>query len=375
MPDFPALAYHPVRLAWCRAALRGLIRRWGIYLLVGMLILGGSGAHALAAMSGLVAWSVLPLLHATQQSFQQTLLMGLIYALIGGALHWALSPLLWPRTWDEAERALPIAVAERRSSDLIMTLLGLTPLFLVYLAGVAVWWVQSPAWIAPLWATALCLLLASMGLSVALGVALLGRRRSLSMRTASARARRVAGAVPSGLQPRSTTMTLVLVPLWRGPAQRCGRWCVLSTLSLFSLAACVAAWPQWTSWWLAAVATLGQATCSRLNGLIATELGGLHDACAALPVRPAWLRRARLLLALTPLLIGQALLLGILVNSGMSLQSGALAAYLTVMLLGNAALNAAAGHPPRPEEAQARVSWWLLILVATIALASEVVLR
>jgi hypothetical protein len=373
MPDFPTLAYHPVRLAWCRAALFALIRRWGIYLLVGVLILGGSGASALAAMSGLVAWSVLPLLHATQQSALQALLMTLAYALFGGALLWALGPLLWPRAWAEAESALPIRRPDQRASDLIVTLLGLTPLFLVYLAGVAVWWGKSPAWMEALWTQALCLLLASMGLSVVLGVALLAWRRRLTV--GPARNYRHAGAARTSLRPRSLAMTLLFLPLWRGPAQRSGRFLLLSLLALQGLVAGLALWPHWTSWWLAGFAALAQATSSRLNGLIALELGGLHEACAPLPVRPDRLRLARLALALAPLLLAQGLLLGALAYARVSVQTGVLAACLAAMLLGNLALNVAASSQPRPQDAAARVSWWLLILVATIALASEVVRR
>ena len=52
------LSYHEVRMSACRALLRRFIRRWVIYLTVGMLLLGGAGGATLPALKGLAAGEI-----------------------------------------------------------------------------------------------------------------------------------------------------------------------------------------------------------------------------------------------------------------------------------------------------------------------------
>ncbi len=379
MFEFSKRSYSQIRLAWCRWALIGLMRRWGIYVLVGLLVLGGAGSSALAAITALAAWSVLPLLQAAQQSVGQAVVLTLVYALVGGMLVWGLSPVLWPRAWAEVERALPIVERERRFSDLTVVLLGLTPLFVVYFVGAAIWLMKAPAWFQPVRSWALIMLLTSMALSLALGVAILWWRRGLPATSAPAwpvpKSRR--RVVSSSRRPTlSTAMALVLLPLWRGPAQRSGRFLALSLLALLACETSLMVWPLYTSWWLAAFAALAQALTTRLNVLVTTELGALHGACAALPVSTRWLQMARRGVAMAPLVLGLALLPTALAHSAVALQTTAWIAYLAALPLGNMALIAASGAPPKvqgSEDAAARVSGWLVILVLSLALASEVV--
>ena len=93
MSQFSNLSYGQVRLAWCRMALVNLIRRWGIYVLVGLLVLGGAGSSAVAAMTAFAAWSVLPLFQSALQPIGQAFLMTFGYALVGGMVVWGLSPI------------------------------------------------------------------------------------------------------------------------------------------------------------------------------------------------------------------------------------------------------------------------------------------
>lgn len=353
-----------------------LMRRWGIYVLVGLLVLGGSGPSAVA----LAAWSVLPLFQAARQSIGQALMLTLGYALVGGMVVWGLSPVLWPRAWAEAERALPIAERERRLSDLTVVLLGLTPLFAVYFAGAAIWLVKAPAWFQLVQSWALIMLFTSMALSLAFGVAILWWRRGLPLTSTPVwpgrKGRRHAVSASSGRQTLSSAMALVVIPLWRGPAQRSGRFFLLSLLALLTCDAGLMVWPLHASWWLAAFAALAQALMTRLNVLVSTELGALHDACAALPITGRWLQTARHAVVIAPLIIGQAMLLAALAYSPVAVQTTVWVAYLVALPLGNMALVAASSARSKmqqSEDAAALVSWWLVILVLSLALASEVV--
>ncbi len=377
MSTIQLLSYGQIRLAWCQAALLGLLRRWGIYLTVGVLVLGGAGSSALA----LAAASVLPLLHAAQQDPLTALFITLAYTLAGGGLVWGLAPLLWPRAWAEVERALPLAPGDQRLSDLATVLLGLTPLFAVYLAGAAIWWAKSPPWLLAVWARALGLLITAMALSVALGVAILWRRRSLPVSATSQR------RASDGAHGRSPTpgprlwvvaRALLWLPLWRGRAHRSAHFLGLNLLTLWACASGLTLWPQHAAWWLAAFALLAQAFSTRSSSLLHSEREPLHAACAALPLSALWLSRSRQIVALAPLLSGLLALCLALAWACPFVQPEVLCAYAAVMLGGNVALNATAARnsaSPRKEDAAARVTWWLVIAVLQIALASEVVAR
>jgi hypothetical protein len=380
MGQFSNLNYGQVRLAWCRTALISLIRRWGIYVMVGLLVLGGAGSSAVAAITAFAAWSVLPLFQSALQPIGQAFLMTIGYALVGGMVVWGLSPVLWPRAWAEAERALPIAEREQRISDLIVVLLGLTPLFAVYFAGAAIWLVKAPAWFQPVQSWALGMLLTSMALSVAFGVVVIGHRRGLAVSSTPARTGRKGRCgtrrATNYQQTLSRALALVVIPLWRGPAQPSGRFFLLSLLALLTCVASLMAWPLHAAWSLAAFAALAQVLTTRLNVLVSTELGPLHDACAALPITELWLQSARHGVVMAPLIISQTLLLMALICSPVAIKPAVWVTYLVTLPLGNMALVAASNAQSdmqRSADAAARVSWWLLVLVLSLALASEVI--
>ena len=380
MRQFSNLSYGQVRLAWCRMALVSLMRRWGIYVLVGLLVLGGAGSSAVAAMTAFAAWSVLPLFQSATQPIGQAFLMTFGYALVGGMLVWGLSPVLWPRAWAEAERALPIVERAQRVSDLIVVLLGLTPLFAVYLAGATIWLVEAPAWFQPVQSWALGMLFTSMALSIVFGVAIVARRRGLAASSTPAWSGRKshgpARRTSSMQQTMSSAAALVVIPLWRGPAQRSGRFFLLSFLALLICVASLMVWPMYAPWWLAAFAALAQVLISRLNVLVSAELGPLHDACAALPITGLWLQTARHVIVMAPLIISQIMLLMTLTYSPVAIKPAVWVIYLVALPLGNMALvmaSSARTEMQRSADAAALVSWWLLVLVVSLALASEVV--
>ena len=380
MNPFPDISYSEVRFAWCKATLVSLLRRWGIYVAVGLLILGGGGSSAVAAMMAMAAWSVTPLFHAAQMSALHGAVMTIGYALMGGMVVLGLSPWLWPRAWAESERALPIGDSERRRSDRTVVLLGLTPLFAIYSLGTVIWLFQFPAWFQAVWGQCICLLAVSMGLSAALGVTVLQWRRGLPPKSTAAWSYRGgqqrAGAGLGNHENVSSTRALVLLPLVRGPARRSGRFLAFTLVALVSCAVALLGLPHFATWWLAAFAAISQVMVTRLNVVVAADLEPLHEACAALPIRPVRLKVTRRAVVMLPLVAGQLLLVLAIYFGAVPVNHAVFSMYLLASLLGNVALVVAASTPPAPgvrEDPAARVSWWLLILVLSIALGSEVV--
>jgi hypothetical protein len=377
MTQYPNRTYHQVRLGWCRVALVNLLRRWGIYLCVGALLLGGSGSQAMVALA---AWAVLPLFHAAQQSLWQAMLLTLTYALIGSMLIWGLCPVLWPRAWADAERALPVTLAQRRWSDVIVVLLGLMPLFAVYATGAVIWLVKSPEWLQPLWGWAMLMLFAVMSLSLASGVAILSQRRALPVIATPGWVSHTDGhqahqTLREG-QRLSPLMALVVLPMWRGYARRAGRFFVLTLLLLWGCNMGLALLPTHISWWLAAFATLAQVLTTRLNVLVSADLESLHDSCAPLPLAARRLLLMRRAVVMLPICSGLVLLLAALVRTAIAVHGHVLVAYCLTLVLGTLALIVVVtplAKQRQADDAAARVSWWLVILVVSLALASEVV--
>ncbi|MDP3650761.1 MAG: hypothetical protein Q8R67_03665 [Rhodoferax sp.] len=370
-----SMSYGQMRLAWCQAAMRSLLQRWGVYMGVGLLVLGGGGQHALTAMAALAAWAVLPLLQAAQHGLWVALAATLGYGLAGAMLVWGLSPVLWPRRWALAERALPVRPRARRRSDLTVVLLGLTPLFGVYVAGAVVWAAQAPGWLREVWGQALVLLGASAALSVSLGVGILEWRRSVPVHAASTQARRPTALKAQDRHMVSVARALLWLPLRRGPAQRAGRFMAVCLLAALVCAASLAYAPGQANWWLAAFAALTQTLTTRLYVLVRTELGALHAACAALAVPPNALQRSRYALALFPMLLGTVLMACTLLSQGVQVHTAVFTTYVLAVLGGNTVLVLSApSQPDAPPAAgsAARISWWLLVLVVQVALASEV---
>ncbi len=138
-----------MRLAWCAQALLALLRRWGVYAVVVVALVGAGAAGAPDIVAGLAAWLVLPLFHAASVSLPRGAATTACYALLGAAPVWALRPLLLPRHWLEAERALPISRATTARSDVAVAALALLPLFALCMLGDAVLLGRNPPWLRP----------------------------------------------------------------------------------------------------------------------------------------------------------------------------------------------------------------------------------
>jgi hypothetical protein len=354
-----------MRLAWCRRALLDALRRWGIYVALGLAILSGGVAGGLEVAQALLAWMVLPLNYAVSVGWPEVLLAVVLQATVGAAVVWALLPLLLPKPWLHAERALPLSPAQLRWSDQRVVGWALLPLLALYAAGNAALWAARPAWLlahplASVWAWLAAVVLSAFG-----GLLLLQARRQYGAALGPGQK----AATRRSATPRAThwLMALVLLPLWRGPARRCGAVLVFSTIALLLLVLALTltqqAWPQSKAWWLAAWAGLSWVLATRAGVLVREELLPLWQHTGALPVAMARVRRSGPVLVALPLL-PSAGWLAIQPDLGR-------AWVLTALLItacGAAALQGL-GHMPKPEN---RAATWLFTLVLLVVLASQV---
>ena len=365
------LGYHGMRLRWCRDALLRLLRRWAVYIVVGALVIGAGASGAWQAITAVAAWLVLPLF--VSASHDAGLAAGIaMQGLAGGLVAVALSPLLWQRTWADAERALPIAPGLRLASDAAMVAMALAPLLLLCTVGAVTLLGHRPAWLLPYRDRAIAALLAAVALSIALGTAFLQWQRRTGDRGARAefsgvQRQRTSAADALRVSTLRWPRALVWWPLWRGPARRTGLGLWLGTATLCVPAAGLALITGFTGWWLAGFATLALVSSSVLDAVARKEFADLHEACRPLPIKPISLGRMRASIALAPLLPGLATLPIALAVSHVAVRPLVLAGYV-VACIGSCALEVAA----TARDAQSKASRWLLVLIVAVALASEV---
>ena len=365
------LGYHGMRLRWCRDALLRLLRRWAVYIVVGALVIGAGASGAWQAITAVAAWLVLPLF--VSASHGAWLAAGIaMQGLAGGLVAVALSPLLWQRTWADAERALPIAPGLRLASDAAMVAMALAPLLLLCTVGAVTLLGHRPAWLLPYRDRAIAALLAAVALSIALGTAFLQWQRRTGDRGARAefsgvQRQRTSAADALHVSTLRWPRALVWWPLWRGPARRTGLGLWLGTATLCVPAVGLALITGFTGWWLAGFATLALVSSSVLDAVARKEFADLHEACRPLPIKPTSLGRMRASIALAPLLPGLATLPIALAVSHVAVRPLVLAGYV-VACIGSCALEVAA----TARDAQSKASRWLLVLIVAVALASEV---
>ena len=380
----PLLDYPALRLRWCRLALLAFVRRWSVYGLVAVAVVGAGSNSPLDSVGAVAAWLVLPLFQAAARPGWAgcwLLPVVAVQSLLAGGLVWAMRPLLWPAPWAAAERALPIPPALQRRSDVTVVAWALLPLLVLYGLGAATWLAHQPAWLMPRRGLALLGLgLLSLGSVVVGTVVLQWWRRPL----AHHRPQRVQSNPITPITPTTPATWAIprlafggsvpaawvvwLLPLWRGPARRTGQALLLGSVLLAGgvLGAHHAA-PAAAGWWLAALALAGLLISTRLNALSLHEHAPLLAACALLPLAPARLRRQRLLLVMLPVLLGMLLLAGLLPWG----QARPLVALAYLLANGVVALVEVCSPPV---DAGAKASRWLLSLAVLIALASEVML-
>lgn len=364
----PTLSYGAVRLRWCAAALWGLLRRWSVAIVVGLVVLGSGASAGLSGMGGLLALLVLPLFHAAAQAPALAALETLAHSLVGALVLVAVRPLLWSRNWAEFEAALPLERAELRRSDLTVVALALSPLVAAYVAGTASWLVTPSGESQSGRALPLVLLSLSIVLSVCWGQLILNfarwplarRRRGLS---------HVAGTeVASGMRA-GMLWALVLSPLRRGPAVRSSRLLMLSALSQAAAVLALALWPRFGGWWLAAFALGGLALTARLRAVVDADLGPLHESCMPLPLESQHLSLSRQGLALLPFALALALLGAVAFAGHRQFRPLALAGFMVAAFCFNLLQVLIPGRLSM--SLSTRVAMWLLMLVTLVTFASE----
>jgi hypothetical protein len=333
-------------------------------------------------MAAMVAWSVLGLFHAASQGLGSGLLAAVLHALVGAGVVLALRPVLWPMQWAQAEQALPLTRRERLTSDAIVVSLALLPLFVIYVAGAATWLTPPPAWLRGAKGTALLMLVLSMALSHVAGMGVLQQMRH-PVRWAPRSPRTTSAALAKHTLSRRQHpgWAMVYWPLARGPARRSGRWLLGLTLALLGLALAMAQvhW-QWLGvdaalWCLFLWSLLSMAGSSRLHALIERELTPLHAACAPLPMSQQRLQWARRGLGLLPVLLGLCSLALAWWLGVRPIHHTVAGLYLLVSLLGHAwqlSSNPPEGTVSLQVQSQNQTVRWVLTLVVSLALASEV---
>jgi hypothetical protein len=374
--NFIILNYHSIRLRWCLSSLSDLIRRWSVYLVVGAVVLAGGGAFTIPALASLAALSVALLVDTAGHSPVYMFLMCVLHSQVGTVTVFALRPALWPLSWAEAERALPVARGDYLRSDAIVVVLALVPLFGLYLAGALIWVLKTWETNSSNLMSALALLLMSALLSVIQGIAVLQAWRRTSTRH-GLRLIRWPEHIPMSLS-RGNSATIVplglldalfVLPLVRGPALRSRRFLGLSSIVLVFVAVHCDGAGSAIGWWLASLCVISLVTATRLRVLVNEELQPLHAHCAVLPLKPASLVLGRRLLIILPVSLGLTLLVTMwLAFPVPGMHPTAAAAYVGVTWMGSAMQ--AWARPARPT---LDISRWIFVLVLAVACASEVV--
>jgi hypothetical protein len=381
----PTLSYGAVHARACALALRQGARRWGVYVLVvAVLASAGAGwASALAAVQALAAWLVLPLFWSVAQGPGWALGGTLAHGLAGAGLLLGARQWLWPAHWAEAERALPIAPAEQRQSDVRLIALALLPWAALSGGGAAVWLLARPPWLHGHGLVSTLALAVALGLSMLLGLCMQHLRRrapAASARTAPSAAL-TARSVPAGAARQSDRAApaaaarvnwpraVLWWPLWRGVAPRTAKLLLAGCGLVLALAVAAAALPQWAPWWLAAQALAGLVLVSRLNLLSQLELAPQLAACAALPLSPTRLERSRRLMAVLPHVLG-VVVMALAVCAAVpadQLRGGRVLGW-AVCAVAAAAMDLEMKHSDDANQALR----WLFMLILTLAWGSEV---
>lgn len=368
--------YSQIRLAWLKTSLKNFVRRWAIYVAIGLAVLGGG----FIGMVALAAWSVTPIFYAPLQSMLICILISLGYGVLGGIVVFGLSPLLLPRKWIEIERCLPIEASDRLRSDLTVVCLGLTPLLAIYFLGTVIWLVKFPFWLQEIWVKSISVLLASIGISFFLGHEILKFRRGTITFSNFNFSFRIANCLPGYLSDKhaylSYSMALVVLPLIRGTANRSARLFGLILTVLVGSVVILLLFPKWASWTLVTFAVLSQIMVTRLNVVVKEETAHLVEGCAFVPISPNWIKKALRVLVMLPLLLGIVILMIAIIFGGIPVKLMVLSIFLLFIFLGNLSLVVASSNPPSlmlKEDPIANVSWWLLTLLISVALATEVV--
>jgi hypothetical protein len=316
--DIAAMSYAAMRAAWCRREIVAFLRRWAAYAAVIVMLIGAGTVGAPDVVMGVCALLVLPLALAIDSP--AWLLPALLaHAAAGGLLLAGARTLLWPRTWREAEAALPIPPAARIGSDAIVCIVALLPWALPGLIGAARIAADDRSS-----AAVIGLVFASGAGSVLIGIAMLAAMRHAQPGARAGRVQSAAAATGALQAPTRDARVpvigwfrvLCVAPLVRCPARRSGRLALVGTLALVVAAGSALAGVieplqrmdaakrfDLTGCALALYSAAALLVITRLNRLMRDETAALLEACHPLPLAVTAISASLRTITLAPMLL------------------------------------------------------------------------
>jgi hypothetical protein len=360
--------YDRMRMLRFRAALLAFLRRWGAYLLIGLLAFSAQTNAPLAIAAGLASMLVQPLWAAAARGWMIAPVV-IAYALVGALPIVATRPLWWPRRWADAERALPLAPALLRASDRRFAAWLMAPWQGILLLGfVGIVLFDDGARDPMHTGTAIVALIAASTGSALLSMRWMRhvRARSIPARRAIVAPTRDAGA--ARIVTVGAYHALVWLPLVRGRAKR-------TVFGLAAALACDAAFAGQApsdvvpvAWSFALVALASSIATSWLRATSAGDLEPLWRLNRHLPLDARACDRARLFVVLVPMLGGLVACAVCALTTSSALRVGAVVAYVFAVVSA-CLLEAKTSAACQPHDHAAR---WILMVAIAVACASEV---
>ena len=348
-----------------RRALADLVRRWGTYVAVALLLFSAGSNAPLTIASATASALLWPLRDGAMHGWW-IVPVTLGYAFVGWLPVVTTRPLWWPSGWGASERALPLDPASIRRSDRRFAVILMSPWqALLLFGGVGAWWHEpgGRSWTAVLAAGAIA---AALSLQASLWWMRVARSDRATARPS--RAGRRGRRRTTSIAPVGAVRALVAWPLARGRAVRSATALVVGTLATATCAVTLLACSVSLPWAAAALvlASLGATGASR--AATRRELLPLWRDRPSLPLDRRRCERARHLLVLGPTAIGLAAFFAVAVTR-VACRPTVLAAYCAVVAVG-CAIEATTRETMNATDRAAR---WILFASLGIAFGSELV--
>ena len=369
-----AIDYHGMRLLRFRTVLLDFLRRWGIYVAMGVLLFGAGSNAPVTVAAALAATLLRPLLVASEHGWW--IVPATVGYAVAGALPVVLTrPLWWPRAWAMDERALPLEAAVVDRSDRIFGWIVSTPWQAVLLLGAIGLWANGAVPRGP-WAGWIALGGYLVAIFTSQRLALLWMRlvrsaadvRSAASSTGRARTDVRATTKVTAIVPIGPRRALVVMPLVRGGATRSRTALIVGVTATCACATARLSFAIPTGWWLAALALIALVATSVLRPCTTRDLQPGWRAHREWPLDVRACERARIAVVLVPALVGIVVAVAIGLATPPLAHVRGLVAYGVVLAAG-CGFEAMTPGTMQPTNHAAR---WVLILAVAIAFGSEV---
>jgi len=281
----------PVRLERTREVLLELLRS----IRNALPIVAGVAGPIFVASFALLAWAGVPPMIAVTLPWRSAVPLWIAQAVLAAWPLWALRARLLPEAWCVQLRCLPIPARALWASDVAVSAVVLAPLAGLYVVSVAVFAINRPAWWIKAMPWAPLSLVASWGVSCALGAAALAwqRRGGLARRHRVTRARSAQDMLAQRARP---TTALLWWPGWRGALAPGFASMIVGVLAASGLALAwtLGPWPVVPgAAWALLFGLLLVTLTERLQRTMEAHLDALGPWLAALPTDAGWRWRAR----------------------------------------------------------------------------------